>query len=289
MRCISEVSVSNARYLDYKIPNVYEHCKFKYVEMFDGFLTYRFDHTNLTEIKQLFIKENSIVSYNAYANFSLLFYELHKLKAKSCLDQPDEEDINIENVSTCCVRDLHFVLNKKIKDEKYFSECLKNTRDAYISLCKTIKPENFLGIHNKCWIEYGKRPVVNKVSGKWLIFTPKMNVQKLYNLLIANEKSLNFAYVKASTMAVNIWGGRPQIGVVMVHYDGLNNKSVLKLGHHIKEIIAPHNFASKITCKTDFQSMKGSSLNGVKKNTTFTITVSKPADNRSDKKTITKK
>lgn len=96
-------------------------------------------------------------------------------------------------------------------------------------------PGSFLAEKQKCWIEYGERPISSETSGKWLIFTQKKNIESLWNVIMRNRRFLNLKYVKASTPLVNIWGGRPKIGVVMVHYENLSDKEVLELGNSIKK------------------------------------------------------
>lgn len=244
LRCIS-LSLPGNRYLDYKLPNVYEYCNFQYLEVYNVDL----DTCSRVDLCNLPFRENdTIIAYDAYSHFVLLQYELYRLGV----------ELDTENFYTYCVKDLANILNVN-------TDSVTNLRDVaniFIKLCY-IPTNNFIQEHKKCWIEYGIRPEITKTSGKWMMHVKKCHLHIIWDILMKNKRFLNLTYVKSSTGAINIWGGKPTYGVIMVYYDNIN---IEEFGLRLKNKLKSCKFLNKIVSKSDMQSIAGSRIQGLSKN-----------------------
>lgn len=237
--CECESRIPDKKCLDYKF-DCYEDCNFLKLHTFDGKTKKTYTVENLKEIEFLFNKNTILVAFNAYFNFSLLYHELYKLG----LDQK----LDLELLGgTCCVTDLCNLLKEKLPKLS-----LKNAIYTYKRLIKDPRCNILMKECSQFWFYHGGKRIVNNNSGKWLIFLNKIKLPAIWEQIKLNEELLGYDQARMSTMAINIWGGKPNVGVIEVFYSDKKYKEILEFGEKIRQL-CKNSGVKKILYKRDDQ------------------------------------
>lgn len=247
-----------SKYPDYKSP-VYEKCGFVKLSVYDGKSIRVFKENELCNIGFLFQKNVTLIAFNAFFHFSLLFHHLHK---QGLTFDPE----NCGN--TCCVLDLCRQVKHKVP--KY---SLEGAVDTFKYLRPIVASNIVLREMSKFWITDGdEKP---EQGGKWLIFAYKAYLQSIWEKVVASRSEIGYDLARVSTMAVDIWGGTHTFGVIQVFIRTEDLEEVHCIGETIKRCCMDEFVRHKvrdIRYKTNKQTKIGTTLTGVRKNTSMRIT-----------------
>jgi hypothetical protein len=263
--CSYKHRVSRKEYPDYR-DKFYDLYKFARLNVFDGIKTTTYTVDELKNIGFIFNKNVTLIAFDAYFHFNLLFHHLNK--------QGLDVEFDLGNCgATCCVTDLCTLTNYPIP-----RKTLPNAIAYFKQLMKKEVVQNNIVLREMSayWITHGGERIVNESSGKWMIFGGKRLLQKLWELIIKNHDELQYDQARVSTMAVSIWGGKQETGVIELFYSKKNNVELMEVGIIIKTRFIStlkELKVSRIYYKTDMQSKQGNRLNGVRHNSSFHINI----------------
>lgn len=228
-----------------KSQNPYDLHTFVSLNYFDGIERKSINDVN--EIGQLFTKNNILIAFDGYTNFGLMQHFIKKHNLNLDFDQCK---------SIICINDLCAFYNYPVPKEVELSQAI----DTYKKLMNTnlAKTHVVLKNYHTFWVCHGGERITNNESGKWLIFAKKINLNLLWDLIVANEDKLEYDQARVSTIAANIWGGKITNGVIELFYS--DQKKAIRIGNYIvnnfkAELLAAN--VNRISFKTDNQTKQG--------------------------------
>lgn len=259
--CSHKFRPNQPEYLDYKHES-YSTCAFTKLNVFDGEKTSVYTLDNLKDIHYLFNKNVTLIAFDAYFHFSLLFHHFHKLNLPFDLS---------DCKATCCVSDLCRLINHPLP-----KKTLSNSLATYKELIQEERVLTNPILHETSvfWITHGGERIIDSTSGKWMIFANKAELYRIWNIIIKNRDLLRYDQARVSTIAVNIWGGRNETGVIEIFISKKFPNKIMSIGESInllcQDVFKELNI-KRIYYKTDRQSKKGHRLNGAKNNSTYFV------------------
>lgn len=242
---------TNASHLDQNKP--YKNCVLYYTEVYCNGETEVYLPRELDNLSKYLTKEYILLSKSGFVDFNLI--ALHM-----------ESTFEISNCAGCvCVTD--FARSLCIKPQPM------NNPEEVISLFKTcISHRNFpkyeiINVIDQHWITHGSQDrVINDTSGKWMVFVDNRYLDKLWNIVVENEKEFGYQQARTSTSMVNIWSGTSQHGVIQMFYSGYNEDAITSFGEIIFSTIHKQfttNWSGRIYYKTDCATMKKSKKSSI--------------------------
>lgn len=256
--CSCKYKLNTSEYPDYK-SEAYEGCVFTKLNVYDGEKILTFTPDKLKDIGFIFNKSVTLIAFDAYFNFSLLFHQLYKQGLNFDLDQCR---------ATCCVTDLCNMVNYPLpkpslkKSIIVFNECMKLAEEN--SILREI---------STFWITHGGER--SQQGGKWLIFTKKCDLEIIWDTIIKNRELIGYDMSRVSTMAVNIWGGKRDTGVIEIFISKDSGK-IRETGNMIAKVCEPflkNLGVNRLIYKTNQQTALGTRLSGSKHNSTMYVNI----------------
>ena len=255
--CSCDRKIKFSEYPDYK-SSKYENCVFTKLNVFDGEKTTHYELDKLKDIGFLFEKNVTLIAFNAYFHFSLLFHHIDKQNLNFDLGQCG---------ATCCVTDLCKLTNQDLP--KY---TLPTAIDKFKECIQLVNNNIILRELSSFWICHGGER--SKKGGKWLLFANKNKLQSIWEVVIKNHNTIKYDMARVSTMAVNIWGGKKETGVVEIFISGKDFEKIGKIVADSCNSVLKESNVEHIFYKTNKQTERGTRFNGVKKNSLMKLKIS---------------
>lgn len=213
----------------------YDRYKFQSVEIYDGVESKILDDP--VSIKKIIESVDTIIGQNMYFHLNVVMSYLCRMG----------HEANADNLKLCCTVDLHHVTNTDFIPRNSVYEIWDDYKK--LSTHKNVRSPLVIDRH---WVIEGEI-IKTEISGKWLIFVNKNQLPKLWDFIKKNYKALGSNGAKSSTLSVNMWGGQPTIGVIILRFPdskiAINKKRLIN--ERLRKICTLRNLQYKTDEKSE--------------------------------------